>query len=527
MADQASAKDFSLKIIQDFSGYVSSVDRTKVSADVMVQGSQNVYKKLSGTISVRPGQKRRGAANTTLSPISSEFVWNTSWGATYPLMIANNNLYVEYNLVWYSLLSGLTKTRYVFDKWWNDTEKKDRVSFVCGDSNIYHWSGGITKIAASDLITSSGNSASITSYVAVTGLAPLVQTYNGLLGTSLVSTLALTSNPTDGKTLIFDINGTSITITFVSTIGIVAGNVLIGANLHATMTNLLGLLTAPGTTNSTQVALLSGNQTLIGYLTSVQSSTLQLLDTTSIWMKNGFSSTTGEMTMVINGTTYTYTGGQQTNTLTGVTPSPAGEASGSIAIQPVITASNKPASDFSNDFIKVIGNQAYVGSYTSRFIYVSSNTDFTNFTLTTPPLDGDPALLVMDSTSKGISVKGGNPWIGYGTGEWAEIVYSQVSNGTSNERYITKNIKPITKLGAPYAHEFITNSGDNIIYLAQDQQVRELGDFNNLFTAGYPSLSQQINSELAAENFTGGGCKAIGDFLYLTAPCQGRHIYTK
>lgn len=48
---------------------------------------------------------------------------------------------------------------------------------------------------------------------------------------------------------------TTITLTFVSSIGTTAGNVLIGANVDATRASAAALLNAPGTTNSTQVAL--------------------------------------------------------------------------------------------------------------------------------------------------------------------------------------------------------------------------------------------------------------------------------
>ena len=403
MSDESLSKNFDFKILQDFKGYVSSVDPTKVDEKVMVKGSQNIYKKLSGTLSVREGMKRRGAANAAVSPISSEFVWNTSRGAVYPLMISDSNLYVEYNDVWYSLLSGLTKTRYVFDKWWNYTEEKDRVLFVKGDSDIQHWSGGVAEI---------------------------------------------------------------------------------------------------GTTTA---------------------NTIQLFDTTSTWIANGFSSTAGELTIVINGTTYTYTGGQTTNTLTGVTPSPAGEASGSIAIQSVLTKSNTPATGFKNDFIKVINNRLFVGSYTSRFCYISSSSDWTNFTIPGTIVPGSPNLATLDSNLKGIAVKDGSAYIGYGAGEWAVITFPTYTNASGvlcEQRNV--EVKPISKLAAPYAHEFIGNSGNNIIYLAQDQQLRELGEFNNLFTTGYPSLSQEIATELSQEDFVGGGLKCIGDYVYLTAPVSGK-----
>lgn len=104
MANEAKAKNFDFpNMVSGWGGYVSSVDKTNVGLNVLVRGSQNVYKKLSGTIAVREGQKLQGDRNATLSPISSEFVWNTSWGATYTLVVSDAKLWVVIDRVWYKL----------------------------------------------------------------------------------------------------------------------------------------------------------------------------------------------------------------------------------------------------------------------------------------------------------------------------------------------------------------------------------------------------------------------------------------
>lgn len=402
MARSDGAKNFEfVRMISEWKGYDSARDKTNVAENVLVRGSQNMYKKLSGTISVRQGQKRRGVANPIISPISSEFVWNTSWGATYTMVISNSSLYVVIDDVWYTLLTGLTSTRYVFDKWWDNTEKKDRVLFVHGNSDMQHWSGGFATL------------------------------------------------------------------------------------LSATATTI----TKTGTTSFQQA---------------------------------GFSTTTGEKTIKINGNTYTYTSGESTTTLTGVSPSPVAEPPGSIILQAVLTEPNTPAAGFNNDFIKVINNQVYVGSYTSRLCYISANDNFKNYVVPTPRASGDPELLTLDATLKGIGVRQGKAHIGFGASGWAIITFTDITVGTTLTQQTTVTVKPVALGQAPYAHEFIDSSGDNIIYLGQDQQVRSFGDFNNLFTSGYPSLSQEIATELDDENFSNGSLRCIGEFMYVIAPSSGK-----
>ncbi len=397
MADSSKAKNFNFpRMISEFGGYVSSVDKTRIAENLLVGGSQNVYKKLSGTISVRPGQKRQGAADSTASPCSSEFVWETSWGVTYTLVIANSKLYVVYNKIWYVLLSSLTLTRYVFDKWWDNSLKKDDALFVNGTDNIYSWGGGYGTL----------QSATVNTIV-------------------LDRTIALSMLPT------------------------ASGNV------------------------------------------------------------------------VVNGTTYNYTGSGG-STLTGVTPDPSGEANSSGVFEAVVTHTSKPAAGFAGDYIKVINNQAYIGSYTSRLCYISKNTDYTDFSIPTPRVNGSPELIVLDGNGKGIGVRQGNACLGYGTNGWSIISFTDVSNNNILTNVTKKTDKPVAILQAPYAHEFIDAVGDNLIYLSQDQQVREFGDFNNAFVSVYPSLSQEVATELSAETFTGGGLRCIGEFIYVTAPNSGK-----
>ena len=93
-------------------------------------------------------------------------------------------------------------------------------------------------------------------------------------GANISGQLALSNQPANNDILRIIVNGQPVTFTFVTTIGVNAGNVLIGANANATVTNLLGILTNPSVTSATQVALSAPNQTLISYVAASASGTV-------------------------------------------------------------------------------------------------------------------------------------------------------------------------------------------------------------------------------------------------------------
>ena len=517
--------NFEFDLVTEFAGYNSSRDKTNLSENFLIRGSKNVYKKISGTIASRPGLKRRGAVDATISGVTSEYTWKTSLGSTIPVRVTSlGKLQFEYNLVWYDLLTGQTSTRFVFDEWFDTTEKKDRLIFVQGDSSMRHWSGGIATLSSGNNRTISmiGNNAAMTSIAVSDTSSNILSVTNGVAGVLEQGALALLGQPSNGETIVLTINGTAVTITFVSVIGAAAGNVLIGANTLATRANLLGLLQAPGTTNATQVALSAGNQTLVGYMTYALSNSLIKTGTTT-WAQAGFATNVSdEKIITINSTDYPYSAGENSTILTGVTGDPSAEAANSVVWQKVVVTANTPSASFNSDFIKVIGNQAYVGSYTSRLLYISLQTDFKNYAITSPRVPGGPALLILDDALTGIGVKAGQARVSGGDSSWYTVSFLKITVGTTLTEQVAVDKKEMAGLVSAYAHEFIQSVGDDLIYLSKSQQLLTYATARNLNQPAFPSLSQYIQTELSEENFTGGHLKSIGDILYLTSPTSGR-----
>lgn len=407
MKPQDGTDDFNVQLVSVFSSYVSSIDPTNANDKLLVRGSENVYKKISGTIANRPGRKLYDAiTDTTVAKVNSGFVWNTSLGATYPIRCANGKLQVESNIsgsrVWYDLLTALTKTRFVFDTYWDNTDKKDKLLAVNGTGGtVYNWAGGFAK--------------------------------------------------------------------FVS----YAGNVI----------------------------TLDRNVAQAGFAASG--------------------------TVTINGIDYTYTG-ISGSTLTGTSDASAAVAN-QVAMSKIVTTTSitsGPASTFLIDFLRVVANQAYYGSYTSQLVYMSKNTDYTDCGSSTPRLTGEGDVILLDAPAKGIGSRSTGAHLFYGTDGVAAISFNQITIGNvlSEQTVVEKTL--LGNLVSAQAHEFIDSLSDNIIYLDQANQLRSFGGFRNLFTAKSVMLSQALQDELSEEDFTLGQLRVVsdrrGDLVYINSPVSGR-----
>lgn len=511
-----------------FLGYASAPDKTSVSPQMMIRGSKNVYKKLSGTLAPRPGLKLRGATDPTLAGVDSSFEWNTALGTIIPVRISNGKLQIEssildgINPIWYTLTTT-TKTRWIFDSWWDNTAKKDVLLGVYGTADMFTWGGGMALLSfgTNVAIQMLGNNALLTAY-AMSDTSSVVSTDGTGTGTSAIGAIAFGSNPANGETVVLTLNSTAVTVTFTTAL-VNPGDVLIGGTAALTKTNLLGLLQNPGTTNATQIAFSGGNQTLIAYLT--YAITVALVKAGGTWAQAGFQ-TNINTSVTINGNTYTYA---TTNNGIGTTilfyasmADPSLEPANSIVFASIATVTSNPAAGFLADFLKVIDNHVWVGSYSSRLIYVSKSSSYTDFTQSTPRVPGDGELITMDQTGNGITVHGGNALLSAGTSIWYEVSFNQITVGSTLSEQ-TK-ILPIRSSGLQGAlgHEFMDTMGNDVVYLDQNHQLRMYGDFNQLFTTKFTLLSLPVYDELKDEVFTGGHLRIVDKIVYITAPLAGR-----
>lgn len=263
----------------------------------------------------------------------------------------------------------------------------------------------------------------------------------------------------------------------------------------------------------------------MGIVLATTANTIQLTGQVAVL---GFVGATG--TVLVNGTSYAFTG-VAGDTFTGVSPNPTGEANGSVVLdKPVInTPTNLPA--IACEFIKVVENQAYVGSYSSYFIPVSKNTDFTLFTVPAVRVPGDPDLLTIGSLARGITVQkgssstAGNAVIAGGLGDWYTVRRNQITVGATLTEQVDVLQTKTADLSTALAHEFIDLIGDTIVFLDQNNQLREFGTVRDIVTPVFPLLSLDVFTELKHRDFTGGALRVVEDegdtTVYITCPAEG------
>lgn len=517
--------NFKFQLISNFPGYVSSIDKTNAKLGILVRGCQNVYKKISGTIANRFGLLRRGVADATIAGVKEAYSWKSSIRGTVSLRVANNKLQFESDisdgstLLWYDLLEtgilvnpAISLTRFSFDSWYEYVESKDRLLMVRGDADILDWSGGVTKVSGGTATGVGGNITGINASAAGTGYG--------------VNELITLSGGSGALIQVTAISGSGNTGPITASLTLSTG---VGYSLGT-----FGTVSLSGSGSGATFTVTSVADTNQGTLTKLDSSTT--------WIQDGFASIyPQEKKVVINGQEFSYLAGEGTQTLMGVSPDPSGVISGSIAIQSVIvyttdfiSSATAPVALPENDFIKVLDGQLFVGSYTSKKILISARTTsrflgFLDYVNIGSLVTGDPDFAIIDAPATGMFPKDGKMYVSGASSDWFIItpnVPLPVGIGSANTLYIRTEVEkvPGSGLSSALAHEFIEAIGGDIVFLAQDNQLRTFSTSSrSIFTKKFPSFSQEINNELFDEDFTGGHLKSIGDFLYATAPLSGRH----
>jgi len=260
----------------------------------------------------------------------------------------------------------------------------------------------------------------------------------------------------------------------------------------------------------------------IATFASATATTITIQGSSSTEEKGFF--TAGTRQLIVDGTTYTYTG--QTGTqFTGVTPDPtlAGHAAGELIVQAIRSSSNTPASGFTNDLIAVLDNQVFVASTTDRLVYVSANNDFTDFTKSSPRLPGEGEVLTFDAPIVGFDIgfeaETGVPKFMNVTAAkdfWYRVNF-ELSSDLTNETLTIIPLKSSTQQGA-IVQSAIGKMKNFTAFITNEPTLDFLGRIENINTPQSKPISDPIKTDFDGYDFTNAHIKYFRNNLYITVP---------
>lgn len=264
-----------------------------------------------------------------------------------------------------------------------------------------------------------------------------------------------------------------------------------------------------------------------GGVATVASTTANTITKTGsrTWAQEGFIVGAGyAREVVINGTVYTYTGGADSNTLTGVTPDPSAEPALSVTHQNVVTTANSAIAGlpdaFRNYIIQTLDNQVYVSADNDNSVYVSKTSDFKDFSFSSPREVGEGAILTLDGVPTAMTSQESQMYISAGKDYWYTTEFTLAADNTAQA--LSVNRLKTTARQAAMSQEATSKIKNNIFYISYEPIVNKLGvEQNYLLSPQANDLSFPIVNDIS--NYDLDDCSAYFDqkFGYVCVPKEG------
>lgn len=267
---------------------------------------------------------------------------------------------------------------------------------------------------------------------------------------------------------------------------------------------------------------------------SATSNTITKEGTTS-WGEEGFL-TAGTRTVRLrddSGTwqEYTYSGGESTTTLTGVSPDPTSSSftAGTLAIQKVRVTANSSITGLPNTFenktISVMNNQIWVGAGNSNSVYVSKINDYTDFSFSSPRTPAEGALINLNAPDPKFIVQEGTDndeymYISAGKNQWYQSVLKTSADLTKEELFI-KRLKTSPQQGA-LVQSSIAKLKNSIVYISHEPTLESLGRIENINSPQNLPLSDPIKEDFKNLTFTNAHMKLYKSNLYIALPSESK-----
>lgn len=257
-------------------------------------------------------------------------------------------------------------------------------------------------------------------------------------------------------------------------------------------------------------------------LASATSNTITKSGSTT-WAEDGFY-LAGTRAVTINGTSYTYTGGEDSVTLTGVSPSPVAEPVGSVIHQTPRTTSNSSLtglpSGLGNDLISNLYNQIYIGSFENGSVYISKVNNYQDYSFATPRAVGEGAIVTVTSPPTAFIPQEGAMYITAGRDEWYETTFTLSSDNVDESLDI--NRLNTTQQQAAQRQAAVSKTANDVVFLSFEPIINTFGRVSNVvLTPQITDLSFPIVNDMNAYDFTGAALKYFQKFIYIAVPAEG------
>lgn len=258
-------------------------------------------------------------------------------------------------------------------------------------------------------------------------------------------------------------------------------------------------------------------------VSSITGTTITKTGTTTFAQNRFYTSRNKTLVCTRTGTEYTYTGGEGTTTLTGISDT-AGLVAGDVLLQKVVTNSNKPAASHQNDTILDFENQICIGSFIDNEVWISKNTSFTDYSYSAPRIAGEGALLTLDGPCGGLGSVSGILVAFAGRDGIFKAEYQEIAVGTTlAETLKVKKLK--TGIGqSSQSPDCVIPIGNSLVYLSYEPALRELTQAQLNDQTDVKTLSNPIKPDFDAEDWTGAQGMWSKSSLYIAAQATS-HLY--
>lgn len=258
--------------------------------------------------------------------------------------------------------------------------------------------------------------------------------------------------------------------------------------------------------------------------TTATTITIQGTDT---WADKGFYTAGNKVLNIANGSAFTYSGGETTLTLTGISPSPASIAPGTLIFQGVVNVTNASMSaipaTFENGLIENLNNQIFVGSLDAPSVYISKVNDYTDYSSSSPRQAGEGAVLILDENTVAFKPQEQFMYVSAGQDQWYNVNFElQTSTvGTTYEQVNAERLKTGKRQGAR-SQAFVSHMKNNIVAVTFEPTIDMIGRMENYFgTPQTANISDSIKNDVDSYDFENGSISYWRYYILVAVPEEG------